>query len=284
MSENTTVAEHEKSAEEITRGSKSNLALAFIALPREVRRDIFVFYGFCRVVDDLADEPGLDREQRLAALARWKQSLSAPAAGEPPLAAQVRDLISRRSLSIEHFTEIILGCEMDVEGAVYETWEDLRIYCHRVASVVGLVSIRIFGCHDPAAETYAKELGLALQLTNIIRDVGQDYEANRRVYLPRAEMDRFDCEIANIAEGRESEPLRRLLEFQANRALGFFQSALDARPESDRRALVAAEIMRLVYFRLLSKMRRGGFRVLHHRYRLSRWEKLWCVLRGRLGI
>jgi len=270
-------------ARQITKASKSNLALAFIALPRRERERITLFYSFCRVVDDLADEPGLDAALRREGLETWRRAVRGPVAGESPLAAPVRDLIGELRLPEEHFIEIIRGCEMDLEGTEYERWEDLRLYCHRVASVVGLVSVRIFGCPATVADDYACRLGLALQLTNILRDVGHDFANGGRVYLPREELRRFGCDPAHFASGGETEAFRGLMEFQAARALELFQSAVAARPRSCRRALVAAEIMRLVYSRLLEKMRRDGFRVLTHRYRLSRWEKMGCVARGWLG-
>jgi phytoene synthase len=132
-------------AEIITKSSGSNLALAFIALPRQKRQDMAIFYGFCRVVDDLADEPGLKPAERLRELDRWKLMLAGPVDREPALAAQVRDLIARYSLPVDYLVEIIFGCEMDVRGTSYESWDELQLYCHRVASVVGLVSIEIFG-------------------------------------------------------------------------------------------------------------------------------------------
>jgi phytoene synthase len=269
--------------EMITRASKSNLALAFIALPRRVRQDMRVFYSFCRVVDDLADEPGLVPDERMAALAQWRQRVTGPQPGEPPLAAQVREIIERYQLPVEHFIEIIFGCEMDVRGTLYETWADLRLYCHRVASVVGLVSIEIFGAKELESKTYATELGLALQLTNIIRDVGQDYATDGRIYLPRADMDQFDYDVGGLAMRREDEAFRGLMEFEAQRAWMHFERARAARPKADRKVLVAAEIMRAVYQRLLRKMQRDGLRTLTRRYRLTRWEKMWCVLRGWVG-
>ena len=270
-------------AGQITRASKSNLALAFVALPRERRRDMTTFYGFCRVVDDLADEPGLAAAERHAALDRWKASLSAPQTGEPELAAEVRALIEKYRLPVGLFLEIILGCEMDVSGTTYETWDDLRLYCHRVASVVGLVSIEIFGYTDPACRRYAVDLGLALQLTNILRDVGEDFRNGGRVYLPRADMESCGYDASRLALGKEDNAFRSLMELEAARARGFFASARAALPAADRRSMVAAEIMRAVYSRLLDKMTRDGFHIFTRRYRLSRWEKLGCVLRGRFG-
>jgi len=270
-------------AEQITRASKSNLALAFVALPRARRRDISVFYGFCRVVDDLADEPGPSPPERLAALEKWKAQLASEQPGEPPLAAQVRELIAKYSLEVAHFHAIIAGCEMDVRGTFYETWDELRLYCHRVASVVGLVSIEIFGYTDPGCKTYAKELGLALQLTNILRDVHEDYRDGGRIYLPRVEMDEFGYDVGRLALGVHDAEFLTLMEFQAARAHGLFAAAQAALPRVDRKQMVAAEITRCIYSRLLRKMERDGFRVFSRRYQLSPWEKLRCIISGRFG-
>lgn len=279
----TAKASAEADPAKITRASKSNLAMAFIVLPRRVRRDMNVFYSFCRIVDDIADEPGMHRDERLAALTLWKESLAAPQPNEPALAAEVRALIERCSLSVDHFIEIVYGCEMDVRGAVYETWDDLRLYCYRVASVVGLVSVEIFGAKDPQAAAYAIELGLALQLTNIIRDVGHDYTTDGRIYLPRADMDQFGYDVGGLALQREDASFRGLMQFEAARAFECYENARAALPASDWKTLRAAEIMRRVYHRLLRKMQRDGFRTLTRRYRLKRWEKIWCVLSGWLA-
>ena len=266
------------SAAEITRKSKSNLALAFVALPRTRREDASVFYAFCRVVDDLADEPG-DPVEKQNALDRWREAVVAPCTGEPPLAPAVRALMAKYSLSVAHFHEIIAGVEMDLRGTRYVTWEDLRVYCYRVASVVGLVSIEIFGCRDPRSREYAENLGLALQLTNILRDVRQDRDKNRRIYLPDEDLARFGVNACDIAAHMRDERVRGVMEFEASRAREFFAKAREALTPTDRRALLAAEIMAAIYGKLLDKMQHDRFRVFDRRYKLSRWEKLVVVLR-----
>jgi 15-cis-phytoene synthase len=266
------------SAAEITRSSKSNLALALVALPRERREDAIVFYAFCRVVDDIADEPN-EVVEKQRALERWRVAVAGPCAEEPPLASAVRALIAKYALPVAHFHEIIAGVEMDLHGASYATWEDLRVYCHRVASVVGLVSIEIFGCRDPRSREYAGHLGLALQLTNILRDVGQDLANGGRIYLPAEDLARFDVSAADLAAHRSDERFLALMEFEAVRARGFFDQAEHALPAVDRCALVAAQIMAAIYRRLLEKMQRDGFRVFDHRYTLPKWQKLALILR-----
>ncbi len=274
-------------AREITRASKSNLALAFVALPRERRDDITVFYAWCRVIDGIADDPGETVALRRAALDAWKQALSQPVAGESALAAPVRALIAKYRLGTEHFLEVIAGVEMDLDGVSYETWDDLRLYCYRVASAVGLVSIEIFGYGDAGCKTYAVELGLALQLTNILRDVGQDFANGGRIYLPREDLARFGCSAEDLAAGRRSDGFVALMRFEAERAEAFYRSAEAALPPADRRTMVAAEIMRAVYHRLLDRMQRDGFRVFTQRYSLSKLEKIALIvttsLRCRFG-
>jgi phytoene synthase len=264
-------------AEQITAASRSNLALAFVALPKQRRRDIATFYAFCRITDDIAD--GSDSpEVKAAALQMWREAVVAPVHGEPALASHVRALISDYQLPVAHFHEIIAGVEMDLAGARFPTWEDLRVYCHRVASVVGLVSIEIFGATDAAARDYAVNLGLALQLTNILRDVGEDFENGGRIYLPAEDMARFGVSPQDLAAGRRSESFLSLMDFEARRALSFYEAA--RLPPSDRRALVPAEIMRSVYRRLLAKMQADRWRVFGHRYRISKARKLWLVTKG----
>ena len=270
-------------AVQITRASKSNLALAFVALPRERRADISTFYAFCRIVDDIADEPG-DPLEKQAGLDAWRRAVAEEFAGEPPLAAAVRAVIAKYSLPVAHFREIIAGVEMDLHGAAYATWEELRVYCHRVASVVGLVSIEIFGCRDPRSREYAGHLGLALQLTNILRDVGQDLANEGRIYLPAEDLARFGITRADLAAHRHDEHFLALMDFEATRARDFFGKARESLPASDRRALVAAEIMAGIYSRLLDKMQRDRFRVFDRRYSLPKWEKLAIIFRTRIGL
>lgn len=264
-------------AAEITRRSKSNLALAFIALPPERRYDISVFYAFCRLVDDIADEPG-EPAAKQAGLDGWRRALREPFEAEPELAGEVRALMAKYALPVVHFEEIIAGVEMDLHGARYATWEDLRLYCHRVASVVGLVSVEVFGGRGPACRQYAEQLGLALQLTNILRDVAADLDNDGRIYLPAEDMERFGVSADDLRSRRRDKRFLALMEFEAERALGFYQAAAASLPPSERRAMLAAEIMAAIYRRILEKMRRDGFRVFDRRYALSKGHKAALIL------
>ena len=256
----------------ITRQSKSNLALAFISLGRERKRDITVFYAFCRVIDDIADSAGLTLAEKQARLASWRQMLQSAAPDEPPLARDVRGLIEKYSLPLSMFEEIIAGVEMDLSIRRYATFEELRVYCYRVASAVGLVSIEIFGYCNPGCRKYAIELGLALQMTNIIRDVGKDLQ-DGRIYLPQEDLARFNYSATELKDRQYNECFLRLMQFEAARARGFFSAAAAALPPQDRRAMAPAEIMASIYRGLLRQIELDKFRVFEKEYRLSKLEK-----------
>ena len=267
------------SAEAITRSSKSNFALAFIALPPERRRDITTFYAFCRVIDDIADEPGPSPAEKASQLAAWKRALCEPFTGEPPLAAEVRALIEKYRIRAELLVELVQGCEMDLIPARYQTRDDLLRYCYRVASVVGLASIEIFGYRNPATQRYAIELGYALQWTNILRDVAKDFANGGRIYLPLDDLARFGITPEDLALRQGGPRFGELMAFEAEQAEAFYASALAELPPEDRRSMAAAEMMRRIYHRLLGKMRRDGFRVFEKQYRLSKLEKLGIAAR-----
>ena len=271
------------SAEAITKASKSNLALALIALPRGRRRDMTTFYAFCRIVDDIADEPSEPVEKKRAQLDAWRRAVGESFPGEPPLAREVRALIAKYGIDTALFREVIAGCEMDLSGARYETFDDLRLYCHRVASAVGLVSIEVFGYKNPACKKFAVDLGMALQLTNILRDVGQDFANGGRIYLPIEDLKRFGYTPEALAGRRHDANFLSLMNFEADRALSFYRSAMAALPPEDRKSMIAAGIMRAVYGRLLARMRRDGFRVFEKRYSLGRLEKIAIVAQVLVG-
>ena len=261
------------SAAKITRQSKSNLALAFISLGGERKRDITVFYAFCRVIDDIADSAQFDAAQKKIRLAAWGEMLRGACADEPLLAREVRGLIDKYSLPIDILEEIIAGVEMDLSISRYATFEELRVYCYRVASAVGLVSIEIFGYRNARCKEYALKLGLALQMTNIIRDVGKDLRSGR-IYLPQEDMARFGYSEMELQDRQHNERFVRLMEFEAALAREFFSRAAAALPREDRRAMVPAEIMSSIYRGLLRRMELDQFRVFEKEYRLSGLEKV----------
>ena len=256
----------------ITRQSNSNLALAFISLGRERRRDITIFYAFCRVIDDIVDSSELNVAAKRLQLAEWSNVLRDAAPGEPALASDMRALIDKYSLSPGMIEEIIAGVEMDLSISRYATFDELRLYCYRVASVVGLVSIEIFGYRNPACKEYAIQLGLALQTTNIIRDVGKDLRAGR-IYLAQEDLIRFGYSEAALQDRQYNERFVRLMKFEAARSRDFFAQAARLLPPEDRRSMVAAEIMSSVYRGLLRRMESDNFRVFEKDYRLNKLEK-----------
>jgi phytoene synthase len=259
---------------EITRQAKSNLAFALQILPKERRDGMVTFYAFCRVVDDLADDPERPIAEREAALAAWKTGLENGFADPDPLQAEVVALMKRHGIPAHLLTAIIDGCLMDLRPQRFGTWEDLSQYTYKVACAVGLASLKVFGAEDPASERYAVALGHALQLTNILRDVGEDLGNGVRIYLPLADMARFQYTerdlIGRVHDGR----FVALMNFEAERAETFYREAVEAMPKSDARALVPAEIMRSIYQTLLEKMQRDGFKVFDRRYSLSKARKM----------
>jgi 15-cis-phytoene synthase len=259
-------------AAKITRESKSNLALAFVSLGRERRRDITVFYAFCRVIDDVADNVDLDTEEKKRRLDQWREWLRVAKSDEPALAGDIRKLMRKYSLAPEMLEEIIAGVEMDLSKLRFATFEALRVYCYRVASAVGLVSIEIFGYRNPVCREYAIQLGLALQMTNIIRDVGKDLRQGR-IYLPQEDLAHFYYSETELQDRQYNARFVELMNFEANRAEEFFARAAALLPREDRQSMVAAEIMASVYHTLLRRMKLDKFRVFEKEYRLSKLEK-----------
>jgi len=259
---------------EITRRAKSNLAFALNILPKERRDDMVIFYAFCRSMDDLADSTELLPEVRVSGLKAWKAGLISGFPAPDEFQREVLELQTRRQIPTKLLTEIIDGCEMDLHVQRFATWEDLSNYTWKVACAVGLVSIRLFGCKDPASEKYAIALGHALQLTNILRDVGEDMGNGGRIYLPLEDLARFDYTEEDLIRRIYDERFVAMMNYQADRAEGFFQEAKAVMPAADRGALIPARIMAEIYHVLLIKMREGKFRVFDQRYRVSQARKL----------
>ncbi len=268
--------------QDITRKSASNLALAFVLLPPARRAAMAALYAFCREVDDVADDIAVPVEERRRALTTWREDLRRAVRGETPHLPVLHELqphIATYQLPPEHFEEILAGCEMDLDHTRYPDWPELDLYCHRVAAAVGLLSIRIFGCRHPQCADYAEALGRAFQLTNILRDVRED-AARGRIYLPQSELARHRVSEAEILESRYSPRYRALAESVAARARASYARATALVPAEDRRALVAAELMGAVYWRLLCRLSARGFDVFSGpRVRLSRATKLYLTAR-----
>jgi phytoene synthase len=269
----------------ITRRSASNLALAFVLLPRAQRDAMSALYAFCREVDDVADEVSAPPAERRARLAAWREDVRRAATGGAPQFAVNRELqpvIQRYRLPFELFDELLKGVEMDLDITRYADYAELELYCYRVASVVGLLSIEIFGYRNPACRDYAVHLGRALQFTNILRDVRTD-AARGRIYLPESELARFGVTPEEILRGEFSERYAALASSVAARARGFYRRARAALPAEDRRAMVAAELMGAVYWRLLNRLAARRFNVFDGApVRLGRVRKLALI--GRVWL
>src|SRR5688572_9761871 len=271
----------------ITRKSASNLALAFILLPREKRGEMAALYAFCREVDDVADEEQVPAAIRRARLQSWREDIHKACFGGSPQFAVNRELqgvIERRGLRYELFDELLRGVEMDLDINRYETLADLEQYCYRVASVVGLLSIEIFGYRNPACRDYAIYLGKALQLTNILRDVRSDAQRGR-IYLPLAECRRFGVDPEDVLQGHYNEKYAHLAEHLAGIAKEFYRKAREALPSGERKSMATAELMGAVYWKLLRKLERCRFNVFKRgETRLNKLQKIFLIGRMWYGV
>jgi phytoene synthase len=263
---------------------------AFLVLPRDQREAVIAVWDFCRAVDDTVDEqPAKPTNPEAAAagrvaLSEWRNELDRCYGGQPhtPQGQRLQPWVTRFSLSRQPFADLIDGVEMDLDRCRYRTFEDLYEYCWRVASTVGLICLEIFGARD--AREYAINLGVALQLTNILRDVATDFERGR-VYLPLDDLARFGVGELDLGNGRMTDRVRELLAFEAGRARTYYGRARAAMPLHDRKALVAAEIMAAIYLALLGQIERAGYNnVLSGRVRLSRRRQMIIALRTWLSM
>lgn len=269
-------------SETITRNSASNLALAFVLLPPEKRRAMSALYAFCREVDDVADDESRPVEERRARLQAWREDVALACEGKPPsfiVNRELQPIIAAHNLDFGLFDELIKGVEMDLDIRRYDTIEELEQYCYRVASVVGLLSIEIFGYKNKACLNYAVSLGKALQLTNILRDVRNDAERGR-IYLPQQDMAKFGVTEEEIFHGEYSERYHALAEHLGRRARMHYAQARENLPAEDRRSMATAELMGSVYWRLLQKLESRRFNVFDHaETRLNKAQKLFLILR-----
>ena len=266
------------SAQDITRKAKSNLAFTLSCLPKERKQGMVTFYAFCRVIDDLADDLDIPLEKREQGLEEWKSGISNGFSQPDELQSEVIDLIQDYNISPQPFLDLIDGCASDLQPQRFATWQDLENYTYRVASCVGLISTRIFGCTHPDSEKYAVALGHALQITNILRDVHEDLENGSRVYLPLDDLDRFDLSEKDLESHVNDERFIAMMNYQADRAEAFYQDAIAHLQPQDAKALKAAEAMRKIYHALLVKMRKDNFQVFKQRYSVSKARKAIILL------
>ena len=262
----------------LTRKSRSNFYYSFLFLAKEKREAMYAVYAFCRSVDDIADgqASGADK-QRL--LDEWRREIDRCYQGTPghPITVRLAQSMQRFPIPKEHFEELIAGVEMDLTQHRYPTFRELYEYCYRVAGVVGLMCIEIFGYRNPKAKDYAVNLGVALQLTNILRDVHVDAERGR-IYLPQDELARFGYTEEELLRGSYTPTFVELMRFSAARARRYFQNARELLAAEDRRSLVAAEIMGAIYSKLLEAIEASGYHVFDRTITLPTIHKLWIAL------
>jgi phytoene synthase len=266
-----------------TNARATNFYYSFVFLPAEKRRAIEAVYHFARRGDDITDG-NLTRAESAQAMAAYRGALDECFAGRgatPELVA-LAESIQRFKIPRPPFEDLILGLEMDLDGTKYKTFEELEVYCYRVASTIGLIAIDIFGYRNPSAREYAVNLGKALQMVNILRDLESDARRGR-LYLPQEDLDRFGIKPSEIMEGRYSDPLIELMQLECDRARGYFERAREALAPEDRRAMVAAEIMGAIYWRILGRIRARRYNVFGARVRISRPLKFWTALSVYLG-
>jgi len=272
-----TSAEAQAYCTELTKQSGSNFYYSFLFLPKVRRNAMYTVYAFCKAVDSAVDEPppGCDPKEELG---RWRTELEEAYRGSPtwPIMVSLAHHVKRLSIPKAYFDELIKGVEMDLVTTRYGTFEELSLYCYRVASVVGLICLHVFGPTSAHAQDYAVDLGMAFQLTNILRDLGTDAEQGR-IYLPQEDLAHFGYSETDLLQRHNNQQLRELVHYEAKRARAYYgkaQAALDGLPKSDRRALSVAEIMRAVYSRILERIDRPDHAVFGPRVRLSTSHRL----------
>lgn len=262
----------------ITKNSKSNFYYAFSVLPKEKRDAIYTLYSFCRQTDDIADsEESQSKKQKT--LDYWENELFRQFNNQSHTRFdKVWKIADRFRIPLDYFLELIKGVRMDLNSVQFGSIDDLITYCYRVASVVGLMSIQIFGYRDERVKEYAVNLGIALQLTNIMRDVGVDAKMGR-VYLPEQDLENFGVNVKDILKGKITDPFLNLMQHQYDRAYSFYQKAAALLPDSERRNMIPSQIMKNIYYHLLKTLQKNNFDVLQHKHEIPNLVKVSIAFR-----
>ncbi|MGN0835993.1 MAG: phytoene/squalene synthase family protein [Akkermansia sp.] len=269
----------------ITRNAKSNLAFTLVDLPETTRLHMAQFYAYCRIVDDIVDEPGMSVAERHEALDRWQALITGQEPPTPGIEEEVVSLVRTLQLDTAPMLELIAGCRSDINPTQPRTREALLAYCYQVAACVGITSAAVMGA-SPAARDYAIALGYALQLVNILRDIAEDCHRFNRFYLPAEDMALFGVTHDDIRQQRYNYRMRQLLAYEAALAEKFFGEAdelYQALSVDDRNALIPAQAMKLIYHTILLKMQDDEYRIFERRYSVNNFRKLWFLLRARMG-
>lgn len=272
-------------ADTITNNAKSNLAFTLVDLPEERRQNMARLYAFCRIVDDIVDEPGMTGDERHAALNRWVDIITCNAAPLPGIEEEVQKLMVEMELDTAPLLELIEGCRSDISPRQPATRKELLHYAYQVAACVGISSAAVMGA-SPAAKDYAMALGYALQLVNILRDIAEDSRKHGRVYLPADDMELFGVTVDDIYNQRYNYRMRQLLAYEAALAEKYFcesEELYQTMSVEDRNALIPAQAMSLIYHNVLEKMQDDEYRVFERRYSVNNFRKLWFLLRARIG-
>lgn len=267
------------SATAITRNSNTSFYYSFSLLPKQKREAIHTVYAFCRYTDDIVDETP-DEQKSVVLLRRWRVELGKALQGNSSYAIlnQLAATAAHFKIPVQYFYELIRGVEMDLSKKRYATFAELRDYCYLVASTVGLMCREIFGYRTESTRDYAINLGIALQLTNIIRDVRDDAKKGR-IYLPQEDLQRFGVTENDIIEGRHTPAFTNLMRFECDRASGYFDAARDALKDEDKHYFFAARVMWSIYAHILERIKHSGYRVLDQRIGIPTYLKILITIR-----
>lgn len=275
-------------SQQVTAKSGSNLAAAFVLLPKPKREAMTALYAFCRKVDDVADDDDMPLAKRAEGLQLWREDIRLACDGGEPenqICRELTPFIQRHQLPFNLFDELIAGMESDLDKLRYANLEELRLYCYRAASVVGLLTVRVLGCELGQADAYAENVGQALQLTNILRDVAEDAERGR-IYLPQLLLEKHGVSEQSILDGEPSVGFENVAREMADRAWAYYKLSAESLPPEHRRDMLILEAMAAIYWRLLQKMRRIDFNVLSDErktIRLGKWAKLAIGMQTRFA-
>lgn len=258
----------------------SNFYFSFLPLSGEKKRAIHSIYAYCRRLDDLADHAS-STEEAINALSRWKEETNNMFKGKTtnPLMKELKQYIDKYNIPEKYFLELIKGVEMDLTINRYKTFEELHKYCYRVASVVGLMCIEVFGYKNPTTMGYAVDLGIAMQLTNILRDVKTDAMMGR-IYIPLEDMKKFEYGEKDLLAFKYNQAFIKLMKFESERAWSYYNRAVKTLPKEDRKSMIAAEIMRKIYSKLLQKIESLEYDVFSRPIHLSTFTKLSIAIRS----
>ncbi|MCC6543348.1 MAG: presqualene diphosphate synthase HpnD [Nitrospirae bacterium] len=268
----------------ITKESNSNFYYSFFFLPSEKRRALYSIYALCRCLDDVADNSG-SRPEASESLKRWTAEIINLYNGIPshPVTVELKTYIDKYGIPQKYFLELIKGVEMDLAINRYNTFEELHKYCYRVASIVGLICAEVFGYKNAETMGYAVDLGIAMQLTNILRDIKSDAERGR-IYLPTEDLEKFHYTETELLSSKYNKAFAELMKFETQRARDLYIRAEKTLPREDRKAMVAGEIMRAIYSRILDKIEASNYNVYDNPPKLSKLQKIYIAISTWINI